>query len=88
MLELLVGAALGSSLTKKYSKMTKEEIKADLASKASTIGKVAGAGAELISEKVFASKEDVENAKQKENVDSVEYVGTESRPSGIDINNL
>lgn len=88
MLELLVGAALGSSLTKKYSKMTKEEIKNDLANKASTIGKVAGAGAELISEKVFASKEDIENAKQKENVDCVDYVGTKNRPSGIDVNNL
>lgn len=88
MLELLVGAALGSSLTKKYSKMTKEEIKNDLANKASTIGKVAGAGAELVAEKVFATKEDIENAKQKENVDCVEYVGTKNRPSGIDVNNL
>ena len=88
MLELLVGAALGSSLTKKYSKMTKEEVKADLAAKASTIGKVAGAGAELVAEKVFATKEDIEHNKQKENVDCVDYVGTENRPSGIDINKL
>lgn len=84
MLELLVGAALGSSLTKKYSKMTKEEIKEDLANKASTIGKVAGAGAELISEKVFASKEDVKNEEHKHNVDGTKYTKT----NGIDINNL
>lgn len=84
MLELLVGAALGSSLTKKYSKMTKEEIKEDLANKASTIGKVAGAGAELISEKVFASKEDVKNEEHKHNVDNIKYAKT----NGIDINNL
>ena len=84
MLELLVGAALGSSLTKKYSKMTKEEIKEDLAAKASTIGKVAGAGAELISEKVFASKEDVKNEEHKHNVDGVKYAKT----NGIDINDL
>lgn len=88
MLELLVGAALGSSLTKKYSKMSKEEVKADLVAKASTIGKVASAGAELVAEKVFATKEDIENAKQKENVECVDYVGTENRPSGIDIDKL
>lgn len=84
MLELLVGAALGSSLTKKYSKMTKEEVKADLAAKASTIGKVAGAGAELISEKVFASKEDIEHEEHKHNVDDIKYAKT----NGIDINNI
>lgn len=88
MLELLVGAALGSSLTKKYSKMNKEEVKADLAAKASTVAKVASAGAELVAEKVFATKEDIENAKQKENVECVNYVGTENRPSGIDIDKL
>lgn len=84
MLELLVGAALGSSLTKKYSKMTKEEIKADLAAKASTVGKVAGAGAELISEKVFASKEDIEHEEHKHNVEDIKYAKT----NGIDINNI
>lgn len=90
MLELLVGAALGSSLTKKYSKMSKEEVKADLASKASTVTKVASAGAELVADKIFATKEDIEAAKEKEkeNVKDVEYVGTKSRPSGLDINKL
>lgn len=88
MLELLVGAALGSSLTKKYSKMSKEEVKADLASKASTVAKVASAGAELVADKIFATKEDIEAAKEKENVKDVEYVGTKSRPSGLDINKL
>lgn len=88
MLELLVGAALGSSLTKKYSKMSKEEVKADLASKASTVAKVASAGAELVADKIFATKEDIEAAKEKENVKDVEYVKTKSRPSGLDINKL
>lgn len=84
MLELLVGAALGSSLTKKYSKMSKEEIKEDLAAKASTIGKVAGAGAELISEKVFASKEDIEHEEHKHNVNNINYAKT----NGININDI
>ena len=84
MLELLVGAALGSSLTKKYSKMSKEEVKADLAAKASTIGKVASAGAELVAEKVFATKEDIEHNKQKHNVDDIKYAKT----NGIDVNNI
>ena len=88
MLELLVGAALGSSLTKKYSKMSKEEVKADLASKVSTVAKVASAGAELVADKIFATKEDIEAAKEKENVKDVEYVETKSRPSGLDINKL
>lgn len=88
MLELLVGAALGSSLTKKYSKMSKEEVKEDLASKVSTVAKVASAGAELVADKIFATKEDIEAAKEKENVKDVEYVGTKSRPSGLDINKL
>lgn len=88
MLELLIGAALGSSLTKKYSKMSKEEIKEDLSSKASTVAKVASAGAELVADKIFATKEDIEAAKEKENVKDIEYVKTKSRPSGLDINKL
>lgn len=71
MLELLVGAFLGSSLTKKYSNMTQEEIKEDIANKANTISKVAGAGAELIVDKVFASKEDIDNNKHITNHDDL-----------------
>ena len=71
MLELLVGAFLGSSLTKKYSNMTQEEVKEDIAAKASTISKVAGAGAELIADKVFASKEDIEHNKHITNHDDL-----------------
>ena len=71
MLELLVGAFIGSSLTKKYSNMTQEEIKDDLINKATTISKVASAGAELISDKVFASKEDIEQNKHTTNHDDL-----------------
>lgn len=71
MLELLVGAFLGSSLTKKYSNMTQEEIKEDLTNKATTISKVASAGAELIADKVFASKEDIEQNKHTTNHDDL-----------------
>jgi hypothetical protein len=71
MLELLVGAFLGSSLTKKYSNMSQEEIKEDLTNKANTISKIAGAGAELIADKVFASKEDIDNNKHITNHDDL-----------------
>lgn len=71
MLELIIGAFLGSSLTKKYSNMTQEEIKEDIVNKASTISKVANAGAELITDKVFASKEDIEQNKHNTNHDDL-----------------
>lgn len=71
MLELLVGAFLGSSLTKKYSNMTQEEIKDDLINKATTVSRIAGAGAELVAEKVLASKEDIELNKHNTNHDEL-----------------
>ena len=71
MLELLVGAFLGSSLTKKYSNMTQEEIQEDLESKANTCINVLGAGANIISNKVFASKEDIEQNKHITNHDDL-----------------
>ena len=71
MLELLVGAFLGSSLTKKYSNMTQEEIQEDLINKATTISKVASAGANIISNKVLASKEDIKQNKHNTNHDEL-----------------
>lgn len=71
MLELLVGAFLGSSLTKKYSNMTQEEIQDDLINKATTISKVASAGVNIISNKVLASKEDIELNKHNTNHDDL-----------------
>ena len=61
--ELLIGALVGGATVKKYSNMSQEEIKDDLNQKASTVCKVASAGASLIADKIFASKEDINNYK-------------------------
>lgn len=72
--ELLIGALVGGSTVKKYSGMTQEEIKEDLSQKASTVCKVASAGASLIADKIFASKEDIDNNKYKNNCEDSTYI--------------
>ena len=72
--ELLIGALVGGSAVKKYSGMTQEEIKEDLSQKASVVCKVASAGASLIADKIFASKEDIDNNKYKNNCEGSTYI--------------
>ena len=72
--ELIVGALVGGATVKKYSNMTQEEIKEDLSQKASTVCKVASAGASLIADKIFASKEDINNYKSKNNCEGSTYI--------------
>ena len=72
--ELLIGALVGGSAVKKYSGMTQEEIKEDLSQKASVVCKVASAGASLIADKVFATKEDIDNNKYKNNCENSTYI--------------
>ena len=72
--ELIVGALVGGATVKKYSNMTQEEIKEDLSQKASVVCKVASAGASLITDKIFASKEDINNYKSKNNCEGSTYI--------------
>lgn len=72
--ELLIGALVGGATVKKYSGMSQEEIKEDLSQKASVVCKVASAGASLIADKVFASKEDIANYKHKNNCEGSTYI--------------
>ena len=72
--ELIVGALVGGATVKKYSNMSQEEIKDDLNQKASTVCKVASAGASLIADKIFASKEDIDNNKYKNNCKGSTYI--------------
>ena len=72
--ELIVGALVGGATVKKYSNMSQEEIKDDLNQKASTVCKVASAGASLIADKIFASKEDINNYKSKNNCEGSTYI--------------
>ena len=72
--ELIVGALVGGATVKKYSNMTQEEIKEDLSQKASVVCKVASAGASLIADKIFASKEDINNYKSKNNCEGSTYI--------------
>ena len=72
--ELIVGALVGGATVKKYSNMSQEEIKDDLSQKASTVCKVASAGASLIADKIFASKEDINNYKSKNNCEGSTYI--------------
>ena len=72
--ELIVGALVGGSAVKKYSGMTQEEIKEDLSQKASVVCKVASAGASLIADKIFATKEDIDNNKYKNNCENSTYI--------------
>ena len=72
--ELIVGALVGGATVKKYSNMTQEEIKEDLSQKASTVCKVASAGASLIADKIFATKEDIDNNKYKNNCNGSTYI--------------
>ena len=72
--ELLVGALVGGATVKKYSGMSQEEIKEDLSQKASVVCKVASAGASLIADKIFASKEDIDNDKYKNNCEGSTYI--------------
>ena len=72
--ELIVGALVGGATVKKYNGMTQEEIKEDLSQKASTVCKVASAGASLIADKIFASKEDIDNNKYKNNCENSTYI--------------
>ena len=72
--ELIVGALVGGSAVKKYSGMTQEEIKEDLSQKASVVCKVASAGASLVADKIFASKEDIDNNKYKNNCEGSTYI--------------
>ena len=72
--ELIVGALVGGATVKKYSNMSQEEIKDDLNQKASTVCKVASAGASLIADKIFASKEDIDNNKYKNNCEGSTYI--------------
>ena len=72
--ELIVGALVGGATVKKYSNMTQEEIKEDLNQKASTVCKVASAGASLIADKIFATKEDIDNDKYKNNCNGSTYI--------------
>ena len=72
--ELIVGALVGGATVKKYSNMSQEEIKEDLSQKASTVCKVASAGASLIADKIFATKEDINNYKSKNNCNGSTYI--------------
>ena len=72
--ELIVGALVGGATVKKYSGMTQEEIKEDLSQKASVVCKVASAGASLITDKIFTSKEDINNYKSKNNCEGSTYI--------------
>ena len=72
--ELLIGALVGGSAVKKYNGMTQEEIKEDLSQKASVVCKVASAGASLMCDKIFASKEDIDNNKYKNNCEGSTYI--------------
>ena len=72
--ELLIGALVGGSAVKKYSGMSQEEIKEDLSQKASVVCKVASAGASLIADKIFATKEDIDNDKYKNNCNGSTYI--------------
>ena len=72
--ELIVGALVGGATVKKYSNMSQEEIKDDLNQKASTMCKVASAGASLVADKIFASKEDIDNNKYKNNCEGSTYI--------------
>ena len=72
--ELLIGALVGGATVKKYSNMSQEEIKDDLNQKASTVCKVASAGASLIADKIFATKEDIDNNKYKNNCEGSTYI--------------
>ena len=72
--ELIVGALVGGATVKKYSNMSQEEIKEDLSQKASVVCKVASAGASLIADKIFASKEDINNYKSKNNCEGSTYI--------------
>ena len=72
--ELIVGALVGGATVKKYNGMSQEEIKDDLNQKASTVCKVASAGASLIADKIFASKEDINNYKSKNNCEGSTYI--------------
>ena len=72
--ELIVGALVGGATVKKYSNMTQEEIKEDLSQKASVVCKVASAGASLIADKIFATKEDIDNNKYKNNCNGSTYI--------------
>ena len=72
--ELIVGALVGGATVKKYSNMSQEEIKEDLSQKASTVCKVASAGASLITDKIFATKEDIDNNKYKNNCKGSTYI--------------
>ena len=72
--ELIIGALVGGSAVKKYSGMTQEEIKEDLSQKASVVCKVASAGASLVADKIFASKEDIDNNKYKNNCEGSTYI--------------
>ena len=72
--ELIVGALVGGATVKKYSNMTQEEIKEDLSQKASVVCKVASAGASLITDKIFATKEDIDNNKYKNNCERSTYI--------------
>ena len=72
--ELIVGALVGGATVKKYNGMTQEEIKEDLSQKASVVCKVASAGASLVADKIFATKEDIDNNKYKNNCESSTYI--------------
>ena len=72
--ELIVGALVGGATVKKYSGMTQEEIKEDLSQKASVVCKVASAGASLVADKIFATKEDIDNNKYKNNCENSTYI--------------
>ena len=72
--ELLIGALVGGATVKKYSNMSQEEIKEDLSQKASVVCKVASAGASLVADKIFASKEDIDNNKYKNNCEGSTYI--------------
>ena len=72
--ELIVGALVGGATVKKYSGMTQEEIKEDLSQKASVVHKVASAGASLMCDKIFATKEDIDNNKYKNNCEGSTYI--------------
>ena len=72
--ELIIGALVGGSAVKKYSGMTQEEIKEDLSQKASVVCKVASAGASLIADKIFATKEDIDNNNYKNNCENSTYI--------------
>ena len=72
--ELIIGALVGGATVKKYNGMSQEEIKEDLSQKASVVCKVASAGASLVADKIFASKEDIDNNKYKNNCENSTYI--------------